>query len=414
MSRTAVALAILLVLAGCSAPTAQGPSAADAAESADTTESALETQTPTTGPSALPVNESRIFDRVSALTATSFSRPSIRTVDASDAATSYFDRPDPFYRLLLGIEEGERDPPLAYYTPGANRVTVVLHDGIPADETSEAGLAVVLAHEYGHAVQANDPQVRSALDGPQGTSTDAIRTYWALVEGGAVFVSEEYADRYRPGVNATGELAREYRNGSATTRYIRGPYWFGGRYFDRRLDSAANLTDVYRRPPNTTEQVIHNYAPENEPPAELDVTVEETDNVSAGGEDTAGELFVRDLLGSRLPESRAATAAAGWGNDRVVTLWNYSANESNRRHFLWALRWDDERNATEFTDAFADYLDARGERLGDRRWQVGGRQLRLERASDRTVVLVAGNSATVQNVRATAEDGNVSVTIASA
>jgi hypothetical protein len=404
MSRPAVALAALVLLAGCTAPTVQAPA---------TTESALETRTPTTGPDALPVDERRVFDRVADLVASNVSRPSVRTVPASDVAVSYFDRLDPFYRLLLGSEgRGQgSDTPLAYYNPGTNRVTVVLHDGVPANGTDEAGLAVVLAHEYAHAVQSNDPRFRSALDGPQGTSTDARLVYRALVEGGAVFVSDEYAGEYRSSVNATGDMAREYRNGSATTRYARGPYWLGGRYVDRRLRSAANLIGVYRNPPNTTEQVIHNYTPEAEPPADLRVTVDGTDDVAAGSTDTAGEMVVRSLLGARLSESWAADAAAGWGNDRVVTLLNFGANESDQRNFVWALRWDDERNATEFAAALGDYLTARGDRLGDRQWRAAGERFRIDRASGRTVVVVVGGPETVRSVRATADDGNVSVTV---
>ncbi|UPV75327.1 hypothetical protein M0R89_04490 [Halorussus limi] len=404
MNRFALALAALLVVAGCSAPTTQGPTPNDRA---------LETRTPTSGPNALPVNESRIFDRVTGLMETDAARPSLRTVPATEVGVDYVGQLDPSYRLLLGAEGSENRTPQAYYDREANRVTVVLHDGVPAGETTETGLAVVLAHEYGHAVQFSDPSLRESLTGPSDHSTDGRRTYRALVEGGAVFVADEYADRYRPSADATGEMAREYRNESATGRFVRGPYWFGGRYFDRRLDSPANLSRVYRTPPNTTEQVIHGYAPRAEPPARLRVSVEKSDDFGVGNEDTAGELFVRDLLGARLTESRAAAAAAGWGNDRLVTLWNYDANESGQRNFVWALRWDDERNATQFSRAFADYADARGERLGDRRWRMADEQFRLVRASDRSVVLVVGAPETVRKVRATADGGNVSVSVAS-
>ncbi|MFC7082276.1 hypothetical protein [Halorussus caseinilyticus] len=403
MSRTAIALAALLVLAGCSAPTAQGPTAEG---------SALETRTPTTGPSALPVNESRIFGRVADLAESNVSQPSLRTADAGEGGVSYLGGLGPFYRLMLGVEGDGSASAAAYYARDPHRVTVLLHDGVPAAETDEAGLAVVLAHEYAHAVQFGDPRFRSSLGGPADASMDSRRVYRALVEGGAVFVADEYADRYRPSEDPTGEMARDYRNESAPGRFVRGPYLFGGRYLDGRLDSPANLTRAYRNPPNTTEQVIHGYAPEREPPADLRVTVAETDDVSAGNADTAGELFVRDLLGGKLPESRSATAASGWGNDRLLMLWNYGANESSRRNFVWTLRWDDERNATEFSGAFADYMDARGERRGARRWQASGTQFGLERASDRTVVVAVGSPETVRNVRATADDGNVSVTVA--
>lgn len=404
MSRTALLLACLLVLSGCTAPAANGPTAS---------ESSLATRTPTEGPDALPVNDSEVYDRVAAMLDSDAPKPSIRTVDASDDEAGYLRRAEPFVRLLLDADDGERTP-AAYYYPDAHRVTVLLHDGVPANATNRSELEAVLAHEFAHAVTFRDERYRRPMmQAGGGGTTDAARVRQAMVEGTAMYVSDEYSERYLDGFDHGEAMARDYRSRDAAGRYVRGAYRFGGPYFDRRLDSPANLTRVYRAPPETTEQLIHARSPESEPPAGLEVSAAETENVSASdSRDTLGELFVRDLLGEELAEPCAARAAAGWGDDRVVTLWNYAGNESNRRTYVWALRWDDERNATQFEEAFADYMDAHGERVGDG-WRDDGARFRLDRVSDETVAVVVGHRSVVDEVRTAGDDGGVAVEVAS-
>ena len=75
MNRPAALLVCLLILGGCTAPTATAPTAS---------ESSLATQTPTNGPDALPMNESRVYHRVAAMLDSDVAKPSVRTVDASD------------------------------------------------------------------------------------------------------------------------------------------------------------------------------------------------------------------------------------------------------------------------------------------------------------------------------------------
>lgn len=403
MNRIAVLLAGLLVLSGCTAPMA-GPT---------TEESSLQARTPGEGPDSLPTNESRTYDRVAVLLDSNVSQPSLRTTLASGNEVSYLGgQAGAFHWLLLDADDSKEGAPAAYYSSNNHRVTVVLHDGVPAGAKNHSELETTLAHEYVHAVTLTSERYRTAMNLDGGTS-DAAAVSRAMVEGSAVYVADEYGDRYVAGPGQIEEIARDYRTGSELARYVRGPYWFGGRYFDRRLDSPANLTAVYRNPPETTEQLIHNYDSENEPPAKLDVTVEETDGLSAGQTDTTGELFVRDVLGANLSEQRAAEAAAGWGNDRMVTLWNFDANESDQRNYVWALRWDDQQNATEFERAFGDYMDARGERVGENQWQSDGEQFRLQRVSDETVLVVIGSQNVVQQTQVSGSEGNVSVGFAS-
>lgn len=401
MQRTSVVCALLLVLSGCAAPVTTGPNA---------DRSALETETPGAGPNALPVNESRVYDRVAALLDSNVSQPSLRVVNATRFGESQYRIQQPYQRVLLGVNDTTFEPPVAAYDPNAHEVVVVRHDGRPANATTESQLELALAHEYAHAVTYTDERYRRNVTRfVAGDTTDALQIRRAMREGTGVYVSEVYADRYLENDSEIRRLAREYRQARPLMRYVLGPYVFGGRYFDRTLDSPANLLDAYRRPPKTTEQLIHGYNGSEELPTPLDVTVETGNGSATGQRDTLGELFVRSMLGGQLDESRAARAAAGWGNDSLVTAWNYDANESNQRSYVWTIRWDDERNATEFTRAFAEYMDRRGRRVGEREWDAGDRRFRFERVSDETVVVFVGGPDAVTRLNASGTDANVSV-----
>lgn len=401
MRCASVVCALLVLLSGCTALGTTGPKA---------DQSALDTQTPSPESNTLLVNESRVYDRVASLLDSNVSQPSLEIVDATRLGASQYRLQEPFSRVLLGVNDTTFHP-AAYYNPDAHKVVVVRPDGRPANATNESQLKLTLAHEYAHAITLTENRYRQAMtNSVVGDTTDTLQIRRAMREGTAVYVSEVYADRYLENTSEVRQLSREYRRSRPLLRYVLGPYVFGARYFNQTLDSPANLPEAYRHPPKTTEQLIHAYNGSAELPTPLNVTVE-TGNGSATGErDTLGELFTRSMLGGHLNESRAAHAAAGWGNDNLVTVWNYDANESNQRTYVWTIRWDDRRNATEFTRAFEEYMDRRGHSVGERTWDTGDRQFRLERVSDETVVVFIGGTNAVNRLSVSGTNTNVTVT----
>jgi hypothetical protein len=120
--------------------------------------------------------------------------------------------------------------------------------------------------------------------------------------------------------------------------------------------------------------------------------------------DSRGELFVRIMLRTQLEAQRAADAATGWGNDRVL-LYERGYEENA---FVWTLRWDDAANATEFEEAFEDYLNDRG-LYDDGSWGVDGNEFRLESIDDRTIAVVAGPTDFVAGVEVTESGDTVQV-----
>jgi len=111
---------------------------------------------------------------------------------------------------------------------------------------------------------------------------------------------------------------------------------------------------------------------------------------------------VRTALAANLSVERASRAAAGWGNDSLVTFRRPDGGASS---YAWVLRWDTASDADEFAAALGDSLSARGTALDDGGWQVAGVHAALHRPAARTTVLVAGTDGFVDETAVTAAGG---------
>lgn len=388
----------LLVVAGCSAPTATpSPNAEAASPTATPTDVPSPTATPTPAGGVpvygdLPVNATRVWERVESMLGGEYEAPtvSVRNTSLEPQAGAF--------ATQLGLDEGletfDEEGIRASYSRQTGRVRISPRDG------SAAQVARILAHEYVHAVQFQRVSADRTSFLDRATERESFDVQRALIEGSAVYVEDAYTRRFL-GFSAIERRCAEYRNGTPYERYAGGAYCFGGRYFAARLDSPSELLSPNTTLPNTTEQLLHPGT--EEPPATLAV-VDETpiDWSTPASFPRQGELFVRTVLGTELSEERAIEAAAGWGNDRVVRV--SRATEG----YVWVLRWDTADDATEFERAFADYLDTRGNETADG-WRVDDDRYRLATVDDRTVAVVTGNETFVDSVSVTGERGNVTV-----
>ncbi|WP_242401907.1 hypothetical protein [Halorhabdus tiamatea] len=258
----------------------------------------------------------------------------------------------------------------------------------------------VLAHEFGHYVNLRVDRV-TALRSKLGRTTDDSYIVRAVREGATILTTDAYLARHG---NRTAPTAPLYDRLLAAVspgeidRYGFSQYAFGHRYVADRVDDPADLDGVFENPPRTSEQVIHGYAPDAEPPAELNVTVNASGAWRSGGSDRLGEAFVRYALENGVSPERAAEAAAGWGSDRLYYLRPTAGGNSS---YAWTFRWDDAANASEFERTLRDYLDERGER-GDDSWSLGDVTAVLHSPTDRTTVLVVGNESVVDGTVVTA------------
>ncbi|MFB6164162.1 MAG: hypothetical protein ABEJ31_03290 [Haloarculaceae archaeon] len=406
-----VAVALLLALAGCGA----GPTGTTPTETPD--QHASPTPTPTStndtgGPGgaaryrvtvengSLPFNATRTYARVQSLLGTDVAprpvvvrnlsewRGSLRGVAASPLNRALgFENVTPNWSSPSGV------------TVRTGRV--YLHPG----RASAGAVERTLAHEFAHAIQERTgmlPWERRLSRGGRMT-VDQRKTRGALIEGGAVYVADAYADRYLDVRNNTALVERLYRNGSATYRSAFAQYRYGARYVRRRIDSPRNLSAVYRHPPRTTEQLMHGLTRAEEPPANLSVT-----RAGAGdqwryvGDNTLGELTLLSTLDVALNRSRSAAAAAGWGTDELLV---YARDPGSGPYgWTWVLRDDDPAEAAELESALREFADARA--------NASTQAFRVTSVDDRTVALTFGDPAFVANATATAtDDGGVRVAV---
>jgi hypothetical protein len=399
-------LVISLVLAGCSGGGNPATETTDATTTVETTvEPTTTTATETTAVETtaadretvqvtggnLSADETEVFYRVQRLMGTD-ARPQPVEVRNLTEWKGYKPGAVPLLRYL-GLENLSLDPdePGGLTQPSGK---VYVYPG----EGSASEVERVLAHEFVHATQYRTNMLpwMSSLDQPRVTH-DLLQTRLALVEGGAVYVTDAYADRHLDGEDPAEEFADRYQNGSASAKYFYARYHLGHRYVDARIDSPDELESVYEDGPNTTEQLLHDYAPSEEPPADLAVSANSNGSWTQTEDDAMGELFARVVLQSELDAETASSAAAGWGND---ALYGFESGDEDPG-FAWTLRMDSPSEADEFESAATTFAD--------RREADGEAAFRVERVGDETVTVLFGNPAFVENATVSGSSENVTV-----
>ncbi|WP_227131488.1 hypothetical protein [Halorubellus salinus] len=409
-----LAVAATLVLAGCAAPSGPGttdaePSAsAPAADSESVTEpstastdattaTATTTAAPTTSGNdsswdtddaptgdGLPANDTATFRNLTALVGVDAERPALTVLDASQ------DYGTPLTRyVLLGLDDVDPlglNETYGYATPGEIYVA--------PKAASERAVERVLVHEQFHVVQFQQGWVDPYGDPP---TTDGRVAWRGVVEGTAVWVTDRYVDRHHaPGATAGRERhAAVVEDGPSYNRLFSAPYLFGARWTDHHVDDPANVSWAYENVPTTSEQLMHNRTPAEEPIDGVDLAIRSEDWFDRDA-DRLGELYVWATLRGELSANRSRTAAAGWGGDAFTMV----ADTSGRTETLaWALRWDGERDADEFTAAARDWAAARDDDVA----------IRVLRVNATTSVVLAGQDAFVGNATADVEGGTVVV-----
>ena len=274
--------------------------------------------------------------------------------------------------------------------------------------TKPALVERVFAHELAHAAQPESlREEMEASAGDYATTTDAMLAREAVAEGAAVFVTDVYAEQYLDVQGQSARLDAEWGSMTDATRLLWAPYRYGADHVHARASSPANLTAVYENPPLTTEAVLHPFGSDIERPP---LAVESGDQVAGWDRtatDTKGELYLRVLLASELAPERAARAAAGWGTDRLVTYTD-GGNDS----FALVVRWDSQRDASQFEAAMADYLNATATRQGEGltgNWSSDESAFRLDCPVENTCYVLAGDPGFVDSVRVTENASDVVV-----
>lgn len=280
------------------------------------------------------------------------------------------------------------EPPVAYF--GGEEyggVVVVVED----PETYRLD-GRVLIHELAHAVQ---PEAKSPFDR---TTVDGSQARYAVIEGDANWVTANYVrrcgetwecERYPEFVETNVSGAEYAIRVESLFGYTSGPAYVADLVEREGYDAVAAK---FPAPPSTTEQVIH-YTDERR--ICTDVQAQPRGSWARVGDDRLGEVgvFTTFWYGSyaydagvmdpngiyETPASRHVmhnnsiaalegpykrfnythSTSAGWAGDRLVAY-------SNGSHtgYVWKTKWDTEKDASEFHEAYRKILSAHDARSG--------------------------------------------------
>jgi hypothetical protein len=251
-----------------------------------------------------------------------------------------------------------------FYAPGENAIVLVSDAETPTVDRW------TLAHELVHALQ----DQHFGLDGHAGTRDRRVGRN-GVVEGDANYVADRYEQRC---ADAWDCLDRPARGGSDTTGFNQGlfltiyaPYAEGSAFVEtvHVREGWAGVNALYDDYPVSSEQLIHPEAYPDERPRTVEVPDrsngrwERFDRDPAG--ETVGEAAVYAMFWANGQVNRSTHAtydydhplSAGWAGDRVVPYRN-----GERYGYVWASAWDSRADAREFAAGYRDILAERAVR----------------------------------------------------
>jgi hypothetical protein len=263
-----------------------------------------------------------------------------------------------------------------YYSPGREEIVIVSDSATP---TIDRG---TLAHELVHALQ--DQQFGL---GPAADTQDRQLAVDGVIEGEANYIQGQYerrcsgewdcvpepqgtdgggsdADSFNEGLLLT--VYQPYATGPAFVDSVRGGGLLSGLLGESGWDA---VDDLHRNFPDSTEQVIHPDKYPDEKPVNVTVPDRSNDEWERFDHDpvadTVGEASVYAMFvanGVVDPENRYAyrsRPSAGWGGDALVP-YRSDAADPGEGGYVWVTAWDTERDAREFHEAYRDLLERRG------------------------------------------------------
>ncbi len=110
------------------------------------------------------------------------------------------------------------------------------------------------------------------------------------------------------------------------------------------------LSDAYREPPLSTEQIIHpeKYRAKLDRPTRIDLGTLET---GCGWHEVGRNVVGEMQLGVMLRRHGGKVAAAGWDGDRYAVF----EGPNGRLGLVWLITWDSEADALEFAQGYARF-----------------------------------------------------------
>lgn len=247
---------------------------------------------------------------------------------------------------------------VGFYRNDQGKLYVVSKTGWPG--VSER---ITFAHEFDHALQDQNFPVFKDQEGVLDQS-DRLLARQAVYEGDATLLMTLWAAGHFSPQDMLAYLALSADPTAQavllrTPAFLRDlllyPYTTGLSFVQsvELRDGWAGVDDLYRRMPESTEQILHpdKYAA-RETPIPVALPPDLADQLGSGWsvplEDTFGELQIEDWLReSGVAPATSATAASGWGGDRLAV----AKGPAGAWGVVIDTAWDTSLDASEFADA---------------------------------------------------------------
>jgi hypothetical protein len=277
--------------------------------------------------------------------------------------TAFYDRRSKAWQALGVIPDGTsiRDALLAfmtgqvvgYYNPANGRLVYI------GDADLDLTERFVLAHELTHAIDDQHFDLSRLDDIAARCEDEAFMAGLGAIEGSAQFFATQVlirfptADPIGGGGGGSIESVPEF-----IVNVQLWPYT-AGQAFIQRLDLDEGIASVNRalaELPISTEQVIHPERYPNDAPRAVEIR---DLGPGLGGKwidldvMQVGEAWLQIMLGLRLEDDDAETAAAGWDGG-IYRAWT-----DERGHVAVVLRtvWDGQEDAAEFADVLDGWVE---------------------------------------------------------
>ena len=284
----------------------------------------------------------------------------------------------------------------ATYSPLDKQVLLV------SDDPKGGGFrnGALLAHEFVHALQDQHFDLMKILLA-RPFNFDRTEALFAVVEGDATAVERRVQQGDSWARKALEEIARAedarfapYRGGIGAlfppllTETFIFRYRDGVRFVEsvRRARPEGGLDELFRRPPQSSEQVLHPekyFSGEAPRDVQLDVRAFEERGWRMTASTPLGEVGVRGLLMAGVAVGEARRAAAGWGGDRAFVF----EREGKPALFVWKTVWDKPSDAREFFRAYGALKGGARQDGPAAAWPEGALQTRVVIEGDAVTVL---------------------------
>lgn len=226
---------------------------------------------------------------------------------------------------------------------------------------------IFIVHELCHSITDQNFGLEKSLKLENFENEDKQTASLAVAEGDATMVMMKYiAKTMNIGLENFLNITKIMGDtsfygeflGGTTPRYLREKLIFAyteGLKFVTTVSKGSDtkkIDDLYHKPPESTEQIIHpeKYINQNDKPKEVKINLKEIKkNIfpEKVWEGTWGELGTKIILKEWGADSdKAVLASSGWGGDRYIV----SKNTKGEFSFFWKSVWDSEKDAKEFEE----------------------------------------------------------------